>query len=104
ERAGFLRALAPAHRFWPGEGADHRGQELSDDINRSAAGFLDQCDVELALLGVLLDLGFTERVQPRAAQKALDRGIGGTDSRPFALFLQVGLARGNAVNGEREPP
>ena len=39
-----------------------------------------------------------------AFRKPCDRGLRPADARALALFLQVGLARGNAVHRQRQPP
>ena len=57
----------------------------------------------LALL-VVLDLGLADRGKAGGLQKSLNRGLGAADARTAALFFQIGLARGNAVHGQRQPP
>ena len=47
-------------------------------------------------------LASLSEVEPCALQKALDGGLGRADARALALFLQVGLARGDAVHGQRQ--
>ncbi len=39
-----------------------------------------------------------------ALRKPCDGRLRPADARPFALFFQVGLPRGNAVHGQRQPP
>ena len=104
QRAGLRRALAPAHRFRPREGPDDDRQHVGEHVERGAAGLFDQRDVEIALLRIALDLRLVERGKAGGFEKARDRGIRPADARAPALFLQVGLARGNAVHRQRQPP
>ena len=53
--------LAPAHGFGPGEALDDGGDDLGEEIDGLGAGALDHRDIELALLGVLLDRRLIER-------------------------------------------
>ncbi len=103
QRARPRRALAPAHRLWPREGADDDRQHLGEHVDRRAPGLFDQRDIEVALLRVLLDRRLGKRGKPCAAQKARDRIVGRADPRPLLLLLEVGLARGNALHRQREP-
>jgi hypothetical protein len=104
QRAGFCRARAPAHRFRPGKGADDHGQNIGEHVDRGAAGFFDQRNVEIALLRVTLDLGLIQRSKAGSLQKTLDRRIRPADPRAPALFLQIRLPRRNAVHRQRQPP
>ena len=103
ERAGLGRALAPAHRFRPRKGADDDGQDFREHVDRRPPRLLDQRDIEVALLGVLLDRRLGERGQPRALEETLHRRLGRADARALLLLLEVGLAHRNALDGEREP-
>ena len=104
QRAWPRRALAPAHRFRPREGADDHRQHLGEHVQRGAAGLLDQRDIEIALLGIALDLCLIDRGKPGGLEKARDRRVRPADARSPALFLQVGLPRRNAVHRQRQPP
>ena len=77
-------------------------QTSLDHVDRSAARLFDHRDVEIALL-VGLYLGFADRLQARRLQKAGDRVLRRADARAFFLFLDVGLARRDAVHRERKP-
>ena len=68
QRARLGRGRAPAHRFRPGEGADHRRHQLGDDLFGRPARLDDVGDVEIALLRVGMDmrLGDVGRARPSA--------------------------------------
>src|SRR6266516_6195925 len=91
QRARPARALAPAHRLRPREGSDNVRQDVGKHVERGAAGLLDQRDVEVALLGVALDLCLIERGKAGGLEKARDRSLRPADTRALALFFQVRL-------------
>ena len=95
---------APAHGLRPGKFPDDRGKDLGDDVDGDAPRFLDQRHVDVALLGVLLDPGLVDRGEPRALEKPGNRLLRRADARAALLLVQVRLARGQAFDGEREPP
>ena len=104
QRARLCRALAPAHRFRPRESPDDDRQHVGQHVQRGAAGFFDQRDIEIALLGIALDFCLIERGKTGGFEKARDRRVRPADPRSPALFLQIRLARGNAVHRQRQPP
>ena len=59
-----------------------------------AAGLLDHRDVELALLGVLLDPRVLDAGKPGALEEARDRRLRRADARALALLAHVGCAAG----------
>ena len=95
--------LAPAHRFGPGEGADHRRDDLGDGLDRLLAGLLDDGDVGIALLRVADDGGLVERAQPRRLEEALNGGLGRADARTFALLAHVAAANRQAGDMQSQP-
>ena len=96
-------AIAPAHGFRPREGLDHLRHDLADDLDGRAASSLDHRHVEVALLGILLDLGLIDRGQPGRLEETPDGAFRGADTRALLLVLLVGLARRHALHREREP-
>ncbi len=91
-------AVAPAHGFRPGEGADGGLDGLGDDLGGGAAGLVDEGDEDVALLVGAGD----ELVAGEAggAEEALDGLGGGVGAGALALLAGVGGAVGEA--GERE--
>ena len=104
QRARACRPLAPAHRLRPREGADDERKDFRQHVDGGAPRLLDQRHIEVAPLGVLLDGRLGKRGEAGAFEEALHRGVGSADPRPFALLLEIALARRNALHGEREPP
>ena len=103
QRVGAHGSRAPAHGFRPGEALDDRRQnDLGEQIDRLGAGALDHRDIELALLGVLLDLRLIERGESGAFEKALDRRLRRADARTFSFFAHIRLAGGQAGDMQRE--
>ncbi len=100
---GLGRTRAPAHRLGPGEIFYDLGQDLGKNVERRRALAFDHGEIELAALFVGFDPGLVQRGQPRALQKALDRGVGRADARALFLLALVGLAGGEADDMEREP-
>src|SRR5205085_5529023 len=70
--------------------------------DRGLTRLLDQRNVEITLL-VALDFCLAERRKSGRFQESLDRGLSPADARAAAFFLQIGLARGDAVHGQRQP-
>ena len=103
QRAGLLRARAPAHGFRPGKAFDDIGQNIADHLDRRPPRLLDHRDIEVALL-VGLHLGFADRFQSRGFEKSGDGVLRRADARAFLLLAHVGLARRHAVHRERQPP
>ena len=103
QRVGANRGLAPAHGFGPGEAFDDGGDDLGEKIDRRGAGTLDHRDIELALLGVLLDRRLIQRGEAGAFEKALNRRLGRADARALFFLASVGLAGGQAGDVQREP-
>ncbi|MNU68700.1 hypothetical protein D3C71_580720 [compost metagenome] len=101
--ASIARALrhggrAGAHGFRPGERADDAGHHLGDDLFRRAAGFVDDGDIEIALLRIGNDLRFRDIVEASAAQKALDGLFIGIGARPLLFLAHIGGAGVEAAN------
>ena len=103
ERAGLRRLRAPAHGFRPGEIAHDVGDDLGDDLDGRAARLLHDGNIEVALLGVLLDFRFIDGFQPGALEEARDRAFRRADARAFLFLAHIRLPGRNAVHGEREP-
>ena len=103
QRVGPRRGRAPAHRFRPGKGADDRRQNLGEKFARRPAGLVDRGDVELALLGVLLDLRIPDSGEPGALEEPSDRALGRADARPLALLAPMRLQLGQADDMQRQP-
>ena len=66
-------------------------------------GFSIDRDVELALLGILLDLRVLDPRETRAFQKPLDRRLRRADARAFALLAQGRLRPGQADDVQGQP-
>ncbi len=79
------------------------GSISESTLDRGPARLLDQREIEVALLRVFLDGGLVDRGEPRALEEALDRARRSADARPFLLFLEIGLARGEALHHQGEP-
>ena len=94
---------APAHGLRPGKRAHDLRHHLADHINRRPALLLDHRHVEVALLGILLDLGLADQRQAGRFEEAGDRAFGRADARALLLFLDVRLAHQHAVHRQREP-
>ena len=101
-RTQLSAAVAPAHRLGPGEAGDDFGQDVGEDRGRVGALLFDVGDVELALLGVGLDLRLVDRGQARGLEEAVDRLLRGADARALLFFAGVGRAGRDAGDGERQ--
>jgi hypothetical protein len=89
--------------FGQGNAFATSGTMPGDDLDRRTARLVDHRDVEIALL-VGLHLGLIDRGESRSTQEPRDRLLGRSDLGSFALILDVGLARRNAGDRERQPP
>jgi hypothetical protein len=104
QRAHPLKiARAPAHRFRPGKLAHDLRNDLGDHLFARPPLRLDDGHIKIALL-VGLDLGFADRLQPGALEKALDRLLGRAHARALLFLALVRLPRRQAVHRKREPP
>ena len=97
------RCRAPTHRLRPGEAFDHRRQESGQDVERRLTAPLDNCNVEVALLGIALHLGILDRGESGAFQEAGDGRLGRADLGPLALLAPLGL-RGRQVGDVQRQP
>ncbi len=103
ERAGVLRARAPAHRLRPRKALDHLGQDFSDHVDRGAARLLDHGDVEITLL-VRLHLGLADRFKPRRLQEPGDGVVRRADARALLLLADIRLPRRHTMHRQSQPP
>ena len=78
--------------------------DFGQQVERRLARALDDCDVEFALLGVLLDFRLIERGEARTLQEALHGGVRGADAGALLLLAHVGLAARQAGDVQGETP
>ena len=87
-------AVAPAHGFRPGEGADHRLDGFGDDLGGGAAGLQGDGEPDLGLL-VVADFELVAG-QAGGAEETGERGFGGVGARALAFLAQAGGMGGEA--------
>ena len=90
-----------AHRFRPRQFGDRAAQQFRQDLGGGAARALDDCEIELAAAGIA-HLALRDRGKAGGAQETVDRLLRCADPGAAALFIALGLARGNTVGDDRE--
>ena len=93
-----------AHRLGPRKAEDRLAQYLGDDLGRGPARLLDLRDVVVALLLVLDDLRFADRLQAGTLEEALHGLLGRADARALFLIRHGGRFLRHVLDDEREPP
>ncbi len=94
---------APAHLLRPGEAAHDAGDQPGDDLFGRPARLGNMGDVEIALLGIAVDMRFIDRGQAGGAQKTLDRLFRRLGARALAFLMHVLRARRQAPQVEHQP-
>ncbi len=77
---------------------------LGDRVFGFAARLLDYCDIELALLWVVLDARVLKAAEASAFEKALDRRVRRANARALALFARMRLSGRQADDMQCQAP
>ena len=94
--------MTPLHRLGPREIVDDARQDVGEQLCGRGTLLFDHGDVGVALFGIGGDLGLIDRRQAGGFEKAVDGGLGRADAGALLFFPEVGRARRDADDGERE--